>query len=193
MDVGRFARRKTELWAWVLGPVLLIWILHAGALLFHLNAEGRLAGLKAHSDIVPRLREAIENAETNLAAVCALPSGQSEAMAAVTRLVDAAEKESGFAVSSVRADEGPKSNLPDVSSLHIIVEGEGAFIDVIEFVDAVQQPGHLIDVYVTNLNVIPRYLGTIYSAKFEFRCYNVGSVRSGAKQAQAAGSRGQTA
>jgi hypothetical protein len=169
MDVGRFVRRRTELWAWILGPVMVIWLAHAGVLLYHLMAASTLAGLKAHRDIVPQMLAIRQTVEAQLADFRQVVDSEGEAMAAITRILDGAESESGFAVNSVRRED-PGKVRKGVSAIQVSVIGSGQLHDIIRFLDRVQQPRHLVDVVRADLNVMQ---GPVYSAKFELRYYAI--------------------
>lgn len=175
MDVGRFIRRKTELWAWLAGPVLVIWLLHAGILLFHLIGESRLAGLEAHADIVPRLAGTLVRVDRHIEAFHRLGDQPAEAMQRATRILDNAEKESGFVINSVRAENPAPAPQGGLKSIQVSVIGTGNLAEIVRFLGIVQQPVYLIDVEKADLNVMARERGTIYSARFLFQCYNAHS------------------
>ena len=95
-------------------------------------------------------------------------------MAEITSVLDSAEIESGFVVSSVRS-EGTENvkNKKGISAVQVSVIGAGELNEVIRFLDEVQQPRYLVDVARANLNIMAVDPSPIYSARFVFRCYNV--------------------
>ena len=173
MDVGRFARRKTELWLWILSPLVLIWFLHAGSLLYHLVAESTLAGLEAHAAIIPELTDTHRRLDEYLEGFQVLHRGEREAMDEIARVLDRAESASGFVVNSLRAEEAPAPKKKGVRAVDISVIGAGELVEVMRFLDEVQKPRHLVDVASANLNIMAAAKNPIYSARFTFRCYDI--------------------
>ena len=170
MDVGRFVRRRTELWAWILGPIVLIWLTHAGVLLYHLIAESTLAGLKAHREVVPRMLETRDTVHARLAEFQRVLNSEAGTMAGITAVLDHAEEVSGFAVISWQRETATLPKEKNITAVQVSVIGAGRLDEVSGFLKEVQQPLHLIDVLKADLSTLH---GSIYNAHLVFRCYTV--------------------
>lgn len=143
MDVGVFSYRRTVLWAWGLLPILVLAGIHVVGTTVSRELNRAAAARREALRRLPDL-DAREGRIDSLEAAFGLREAPAaDGRDGIGARLNEAAQASAFRINSIML-ERTAAIIPGFrETLRISIEGEGSLLELVRFMDGVQQPQHL--------------------------------------------------
>lgn len=145
MDLGRFARSRIQTGLWIGIPLILILLATVPSVLVLREARRGLNLRQALLDEMPVMEARARKTEQLLNSVTPLSGQAAFATEEATRRIDAAAKNSGLSIRSLKVTEG-SLQTDGFQTIQMTAQVQGSLRAVAYWLDEVQKPGLLISV-----------------------------------------------
>ncbi len=147
VDWSAFNRSRAGRWGWILTPLLLVALVHIGALAYERNAIRTLHETRSLHALLPELEATAEAAEKILDRYASRPVAEAEEMGkAFARMA----VEAGVVIDELAIQETDAASA-DLRKLTFTVLGAGRLPDTLRFLAEVQYDGRLLEVTQASL------------------------------------------
>jgi len=168
VDLGQFRRSKLEFWAWIVGPVLLVGVLHYAAYTYCRCTGRLLEERRAFIVALPETRRALATAADTLASFGVAAESAADAADDFTTELNEAAHECGVAINSLRVVETTEAG-EEVAVFEATLEGVGGLAAVTRFLDEFRGPDSLIAVTSAKIRATGVAADSVYSGEFVLR------------------------
>jgi hypothetical protein len=182
VDLGLFARRRVEFWAWVFGPAALIVALQCFLEVYARQTASRLEERKALVQVVPQMQARQNAARDLLRRFAGQPAAKKEPVEDLRRKLNQSAQQSGFVINQLSVEKGEgksggnsaapvQGQTTKAQTLTVKLSGEGTLTTLIRFLDALERPENLTVMALSSIREMRGGEEPVYQADFSFRCH----------------------
>lgn len=182
MDLGLFARRKWEFWAWVFVPAAIIVALQCFLEVYAWRVASALEQRKALIQVVPQMQAKLSASREVLKGFAHDGAVKIEPAEEARRSLSKSARQNGFLIDelSVESGEGKAagraaapawSPSTKVQMLTVSLKGEGSLTALMRFMDTIEKPENLVTMGAVGIRQVRREAEPVYQADFSFRCH----------------------
>lgn len=171
MDVGIFTRGRFIFWCWILLPALLVGGAQCAVYLYgRLTAEA-LENRRTSMAVVPELKRKVAAVDLLMKRLAPGRSGEMPTIEVLSTRVNDCAQRFGFSL-NLLVFHPPKVESGDtLPAVKVEVEGEGALVPLLSWLDEMQRPEHLLILDTASVRLVQAAPAPVYGVKLLFRFY----------------------
>ena len=164
MDLGLFRRSKTNLWTWILLPVLLVAVAHYAVAIYCRTVERSLARREALMKVIPRLDAAQAEAEDTVGAFSPPCAAEEEVSETLRSQLEQMADEAGLEIQSlsIKAADDKADALVE---LRAAITAEGSLRSTVRLLNQVQTGVRLLRLHSAKVHLRENRPGVNYGAE----------------------------